>query len=243
MNRWQIFAVGCLVLVAVCFLAQWEMLVAGVAATASVAGVVIGFLLRPRTQVFSLETTVVQFDDDDLVIDHDRIAVRVEVVRLWLLFIPTLAGIGFLLVTSASGTTWHFSLFELLERIGPVYLQLMRVPLFLVFALVWIWVSERWVLHKADEACSANNVSESHVGITYSFIDKAGEYYGAEAIAFNLMRAMDLNTMVVYHASNPSVSKIGISLLFHRFKVISRGLTDLDEETVTLRAIATEPQC
>lgn len=43
---------------------------------------------------------------------HDRVAVRVELARLWLLFVPTFGALAFLLITFANGTTWKFSLWN-----------------------------------------------------------------------------------------------------------------------------------
>jgi hypothetical protein len=79
----------------------------------AVAVVAAGFLFRPRKEVFYLRTTlVVSAPDYPLSAEHDRIAVPVELVRIWLLFLPTFAAVAFLLFTFAKGTTWKFSLLD-----------------------------------------------------------------------------------------------------------------------------------
>ena len=75
--------------------------------------VVVGFLLRPRQEMSYLRTTLVVSEPDyPLCVEHDRVAVRVEIARLWLLFVPTFTAIAFLIVTSAKGTTWNFTLLD-----------------------------------------------------------------------------------------------------------------------------------
>jgi len=95
------------------------------AAVAMVAVVVAGFLFRPRKDKFYLRTTLVVSEPDyPLLVEHDRNAIRVELARLWLLFMPTFAAVAFLTVTSAKGTTWDFSLLDRFGGTGsyPIYL-------------------------------------------------------------------------------------------------------------------------
>jgi hypothetical protein len=235
MKALQIFAIGCIALAAIWFFAAWEFIVAGVISVLIIAAVAFGFILRPSKEVFYLRTTLYKTNaDDDFVVEHDRIAVRLEVARLWLLFLPTILGIAFLLITSASGTTWHFSLFE---NLNPTYFYLMRFPLVAVFAIISTWTSERWVLRNADESCSARSLTSTAGKVSYSFIDRNGEYYGGEAFPFDLTRSADLATMVLYNTNKPDSSKIGMGLLFHRLVIIGRGVTDLDEATVKVRTV------
>lgn len=102
---------------------------------------------------------MVSDSDYALAVEHDRIAIKVELVRLWLLFVPTFAAIALLITTSAKGTTWDFSLLDRFWEVSwyPVFLML-RVFLVLVVGLLSTWVTERWVLRDA-EACSADSVS------------------------------------------------------------------------------------
>src|SRR5690348_3952833 len=105
MKSWQIFAAGTAGIVAALMLPTYESILAALAAIAMVAVVLCGFLLHPRKEIFYLSTTMVVSEPDyPVCVDRDRIAVRVEVARLWLLFLPTVAAIGFLVVTSAKGT-------------------------------------------------------------------------------------------------------------------------------------------
>jgi hypothetical protein len=107
--------------------------------------VVLGFIFRPRRDTFYLRTTLV-FSETDcrIAVEHDRIAVRIEVARLWLLFLPTFAAVAFLVVTSAKGTTWKFNLLDRFWEISsyPVFIGI-RGFLFLVVGLLSTWVSER----------------------------------------------------------------------------------------------------
>ena len=106
MKAWQIFAVGVAVLVAALLLPSYERILAGLAAIVMVVVVVVGFLFRPRKDMFYLRTTLVVSEPDyPLSVEHDRIAVRVELARRWLLFLPTFTAVAFFIVTSAKGTT------------------------------------------------------------------------------------------------------------------------------------------
>jgi hypothetical protein len=232
-KAWQIFIVGCIALAAIWFFAAWEFIVAGAISVLIIVVVALGFILRPRNEVFYFRTTLYKTNaDGDFFVEHDRIAVRLEVARLWLLFLPTIFGIAFLLITSAAGTTWHFSILEHLEEISPIYFYLLRFPLGAVFAIVWVWISERWVLRNAGETCSATSLSSMAGKVSYSFIDRHGEYYGGEAFPFDLTRSTVLATMVLYNTNKPDSNKIGMGLLFHRLVIIGRGVTDVDEATV-----------
>jgi hypothetical protein len=142
MKAWQIFAVGVVVLVAALLLRSYEPMLAGLAAIAMVAIVVLGFLFRPRKEMFYLRTTVVVSEPDHLLaVEHDRIAVRVELVRLWLLFLPTFAAVAFLIVTSAKGNTWQFRLLDRFWETSsyPVILGI-RAFQIVVVGLLSTWV-------------------------------------------------------------------------------------------------------
>jgi len=228
--------------VAALFLPSYERILAGLAAVVMVAVVVLGFLLRPRKVMFYLRTTlVVSKPDHALSVEHDRVAVRVELTRLWLLFLPTFAAVAFLVITFAKGTTWDFSL---LDRLGetssyPVYFGI-RTFQIIVVGLLSTWVSERWVLRDA-EACSADSVSTKTGALLYSFEDRQGEYYGGEAFPFALVRSPKLARIVFYRVSKPEVNKIAMGCLFHRVVIVGRGITDLDEATVTKHSAEVQP--
>jgi len=242
MKAWQIFAVGVGVLVAAALLPAYEGLLAGAAAVAVIAVVVFGFLLRPRRDTFYLRTTLVMSEPDfALTVEHDRIAIRVELARLWFLFLPTLAAIAFLIVTSARGTTWDFSVLDSIWKMGsyPVIL-IVRLFLALYVGILSTWVSERWVRRDA-EACSADSVSTKAGTLLYSFRDQSGGYYGGEGFPFALVRSPKLARIVFYRSSKPEMSKIAMALLFHNLVILGRGLTELDESTVTAHSANIQP--
>ena len=242
MKAWQIFAVGVAVLVAALLLPSYERILAGLAAVAMLAVVVVGFLFRPRKDMFYLHTTLVVSEPDyPLSVEHDRIAVRVELARLWLLFLPTFTAVAFLIVTSAKGATWDFSLLDKFGETGsyPVYLGI-RAFQIVVVGLLSTWVSERWVLRDA-EACSADSVSTKTGALLYSFKDRQGEYYGGEAFPFALVRSPKLARIVFYRVSKPEVNKIAMGCLFHRLVIVGRGITDLDEATVAAHSAKVQP--
>jgi len=244
MKAWQIFVVGVGVLVAALFLPSYEAILAGLAAIAMVAVVVVGFLLRPRKEMFYLRTTLVISEPDfPLSVEHDRVAVRVELARLWLLFLPTFAAVAFFIITSAKGTTWNFHLLDrFLFRQSGSYLIVLCIRTFeiAVVGLLSAWVSERWVLRDA-EACSADSISMMAGRLLYSFRDRLGEYYGGEGFPFALVRSPRLGRIVLYRASKPELNKIAMACLFHRLVIVGRGLTDLDEATVASPTLHARP--
>jgi len=150
MKAWQIFVVGVAVLVAALLLPSYEPVLAGIAAVVMVAVVVAGFLFRPRTDMFYLRTTLVISEPDyPLSVEHDRIAVRVELARLWLLFLPTFAAVDFFVVTSAKGTTWDFSI---LDR----FWDTSSYPIFLgirAFQIVVVGILSTWIRAMGTAGC------------------------------------------------------------------------------------------
>jgi hypothetical protein len=239
MKAWQIFVVGTGALVAALLLPSYEWAIAGAGALVIVAVVLLGFILRPRKEVFYIRTSVGVPDIDYLVsVEHDRVAVRVELTRLWLLFVPTFGALAFLLVTFANGTTWRFSLWNssfmaTFFEAGPYPVFLFcRILLAVVIGLLSTWVSERWVLRDAD-ACSADSVSHVAGRLLYSFRNRAGEYYGGEGFPLGLARSRQLATIVLYNVARPDFNKIAICCMFHRLVIVGRGVTDLDEATAT----------
>lgn len=242
MKAWQIFAVGVAVLAAALLLPSYEPILAGLAAIAMVTVVVLGFLLRPRKNMFYLRTTLVVSEPDyPLSVEHDRIAVRVELARLWLLFLPTFAAVAFLIVTSTKGTTWNFSLLDRFWDTNsyPIFLGI-RAFQIIVVGLLSTWVSERWVLRDA-EACSADSVSMMAGRLLYSFKDGVGEYYGGEGFPFALVRSPKLARIVFYRASKPELNKIASGCLFHRIVIVGRGVTDLDKATMAAHSVKAQP--
>jgi uncharacterized membrane protein (GlpM family) len=239
MKAWQIFGAGTVVLIAALLLPAYEAFLTGFVALAMVGIVIVGFLLRPRKEMFYLRTTLVVSEPDyPLCVEHDRVAVRVEVTRLWLLFLPTFAAIAFLVVTSAKGTTWNFTLLDKFWDVPYPVLLGLRIFLILVVGLLSTWISERWVLRDA-EACSADSVSEMAGRFLYSFRDHSGAYYGGEGFPFCLVRSPKLARIVFYRVTKPQMNKIAMACLFHRVVIAGRGLTDLDSFTVS--AVKAQP--
>lgn len=246
MKSWQIFALGTAVLVAALLLPAYEAVLAGLGAIVLVAAVATGFVLRPRRDVFYLRTTLIMRKPDHAVcVEHDRVAFRVELTRLWLLFLPTFGALAFLITTSVKGTTWKFSILNTVfgDLFGEVsYPLLLAIRLFLVIVvgIVSTWLTERWVLRDA-EACSADSLSPVGGRILYSFKDGAGEYYGGECFPLSPERSPKLARIVFYKRYKPQLNKIVMGCLFHRVVIVGRGVTDLDEATVTASVTRAEP--
>jgi hypothetical protein len=238
-KTWQIFGVGIVAALALWFLPLYESVIAGLGAIAVIGVIGAGFCLRPRTDVFYVRTTVWRMDaDGNLSCEHEQLAVKVELARLWLLFLPTSLAVTFLVVTAANGTLWKISLLDWVEN-GYALLIFNRIVLLLIVGALSIWISERWVLRDAD-ACTARSVSVSKRRVSFKFVDRGGGYYGGEGLHFGLVRTPALATLVLYAARKPELNKIGMGVLFHRFIIIGRGLTDLDQRTVAASAALAE---
>ena len=232
MKTWQIFAIGTAAAIAAFLLPAYESYLAGLAAIILLAAVVAGFVLRPRREVFYLRTTLVTREGHHaLSVERDRLGIRVELARLWLLFLPTFGAITFLIITSAKNKLLGFSILNLLGEPSYPVLVATRLFLVLVVGIIATWLSERWVLRDA-EACSADTVSPLAGRLLYSFIDREGEYYGGECFRFALQRSAKLARIVFYNVSRPELNKIAMGCLFHRVVIIGRGVTELDEQTV-----------
>ena len=81
-KTWQIFGVGVLVAIALCGI------------------VAVGFYLCPRKDVFYVRTTAWRMHlDRNLSCEHKQLAIKVELARLWLLFVPPSLAVSFLIVT------------------------------------------------------------------------------------------------------------------------------------------------
>jgi hypothetical protein len=246
MKPWQIFLVGMVGAAALFSFHAYESALAGLVAIAIVSAVVFGFCVRPRKEVFYLRATI-QVPDPDYAVtmEHHQLAVRVELARLWLLFIATFTAVAFLLVTFASGTTWRISLIDstLVNwlNLGPYpVLLLFRLVVIAVCGLLIAWVSERWVLRDAS-VCSPAFLHRYKKRIMYGFKDPSGEYYGGEGLPLGATRAARLRTIVLYRTGKPHLSKIAMCCLFHRLVILGTGVTDLDEATVAAKVAEAEP--
>lgn len=247
----KVLLVGVAMLAAMLLFTPYEAVLEGVIAIIFVAAVVLGFLLHPRKEVFYLRTTIRLSDPDgNQALEHDYLAVKVELVRLWLLFLPTLLAVGFLVVSSGSGILWDFSLLNTIfsSKYGFIAIQVLHVPPLIVLVLLWAWVSERWVMRDA-EACPARSFSvTSREGwrvrrvrrVSYAFIDEHGEYYGGYSFYFGLVHPLQLATVVFHNVRKPEVNRIAMSFLFHQLIILSHGVTDLDKQTVAAQKALAE---
>jgi hypothetical protein len=230
-KTWQIFAIGLVATLALFiasgFLSSYEAAIAAMVAIFVVSVVAFGFITRPRTDVFYVTTTIPRVIDGQFCIEHDCIAVRLEVARLWLLFVPTFCAVAFLAVAFARGSIWNFSLVDwFFENVAIAYV-LGELVLVLLVVVLSNWVSERWVLRDAA-ASSAASVSTRGAWVSYSFLDPKNEYYGGVGVALGIHQPPELATLVLYDSFKPQLNKIGMTLLFHRLVIIGRGVTELD---------------
>jgi uncharacterized membrane-anchored protein len=89
---------------AVLLFTPYEAFLEGVIAVVMVTAVLAGFLMHPRREVFYVRTALPVIDPDrNKFLEHDLLAVRVELVRLWLLFVPTVLAVASLVFFAAGG--------------------------------------------------------------------------------------------------------------------------------------------
>ena len=235
---WILF-LGLAMLTAIFLTTPYESVLEVVLAVAFVAAVVVGFLLHPRRDVFYVRTTIgIRDTDRRPILEHDYLAVKVEVTRLWLLFLPTLLAVGFLVVSAANGSLWKFSFLNRIvsSKYAPFALVTWHLPSVFVLVLLSSWISERWVMRDA-EACSARSYSVTHRSVAYLFMGERGEYYGGHCYYFGLVRPMQLATIVFHNARKPELNKIAMGFLFHRMVILGRGVTELDKQTVKAQRV------
>ncbi len=158
-------------------------------AIAFVSAVAYGFAVHPLRDVFYVRTTIQLRDlDRNLVTGHDQLAVRVEIMRLWLLFLLTSLAVSFLVVTAANGTLWHFSFLAIFSAPEAwSVLWWVGALLYLIGVVFRIWVSERRVLRDAD-ACSARFVKVGYRRVTFQFNYRNGNYGGGDDLYFGLVK-------------------------------------------------------
>ena len=227
----------------------YEAVLEGVIALAMVTAVLVGFLMHPRRDVFYVRTAVQLIDADrNRSIERDFLAVRVELVRLWLLFVPTVLAVASLVFFAAGGPmqssflNWFFS-----SRYVFIPMAILQYPPLLVLLLIAAWLDERRVLRNA-EACSARSftVSRGQVGlagrVSYLFMGEHGEYYGGDCFCLylGLVQPHELATIVFHNARKPELNKIAMGFLFHRLIVLGRGVTDLDKQAAAAHTALAE---
>ena len=235
MRAWHIFAFGTFVVLAGVLLPFYHASLAACGALVIVGVVAFGFIVHPRRSVFYLRTTISRQDlEGNTHVEHDQIAVRVELTRLWILFVPTFLAVAFLSLTWAQGTTLKFNLLDAMEGNSLALALFWRIGigvLLLLNAILSAWISERWTLRDAT-ACSARSLSIKAGRVSYAFTGEGGEFYGGEALVIAWPRPAQVATIIVYRTFEPDLNKIAAGCLFHRFVIIGHGLTDLDRETV-----------
>ena len=240
--------VAVIVLAGVLLFTPYEAVLEGVIAVVMVTAVLAGFLMHPRREVFYVRTALPVIDPDrNKFLEHDLLAVRVELVRLWLLFVPTVLAVASLVFFAAGGPmqfsflNWLFS-----SRYAPIAILILQYPPLLVLLLTAAWIDERRVLRDA-EACSARSFSISYaqVGragrVSYLFLGEHGEYYGGDCFCLylGLVQPHELATIVFHNVRKPELNKIAMGFLFHRVIILGRGVTDLDKQTAAAqRALA-----
>jgi hypothetical protein len=242
MRAWHIFAVGTLVLIAALFLPLYHALLAAFGAVAIVGVVAFGFLLRPRREVLYLKTSTPRQHDGVPAIEHGRVAIRIELTRLWLLFIPTFLAVAFLIAIWARNSTLKLDLFDVIfPHIGTgiAFARVGEIIVLIVVGILSVWISERSLLRDAA-ACSARSVWIGNGRLSYSFLDDRGEFYGGQTLAISKYSAQ-LANIVVYNVKRPDLNEIAIGLRFHRLVIIGHGLTELDQQTVQARLPLIQP--
>lgn len=196
-------------------------------ALAIMIAIVAGFLLRPLRDVVLVRTTL-PFSSPvrSRSVRHDQIALRVEITRLWLLFLPTFAALAFFVVASVTGLSWW----------DPIAYPLVFVAQIVLLNFVSTWVIERSVLRDAT-ASFADYIAEKRNWLRYAFKDDTGGYYGGTALRFVRIGSREIKGVVVYKALNPNSNKIATAFLFHRFEIIGRGLPEFDESAVSAQLV------
>jgi hypothetical protein len=235
------------VLAGALLLSPYEPFLEATIAITIVTAVAVGFLMFPRKEVFYVRTTAKSIVPSGHIAEHDYVAVKVELARLWLLFLPTFLAVALLVVPAAQGVLWKFSLTNWVFETGYgfIALQLWHVPALIVLVMLPAWITERWVLRDAA-ACSARSFSiygrrVSFGGrVSYSFMGEHGEYLGGDDVYFGLVHPRELETIVFYNVRKPEWNKIAMGLLFHRLIILGCGVTDLDEQTVAAQTALAE---
>jgi hypothetical protein len=221
----------------------YEAYVEGILAIGIITAAVVGSLMHPRREVFYVRTAVRLIDRDrNQDVEHDFLAVRVELVRLWLWVVPTALAVAILVFFAVGGPT-NFSFLNWIFSSRYSYLAFMvcQYPALLVLILLSAWIDERRVMRNA-EACSATHFTiyrerNRWIGrVTYEFRGEHGEYCGGDCPYFGFAHPRELASIVFHNVRKPELNKIAMGFLFHRLIILGRGLTDLDKQTAAAQA-------
>ena len=241
-------AIFCVVILAgVLLFTPYEAFLEGLIAFAIVTAAVVGFVMHPRREVFYVRTAVrVTAPDRIQAKEKDLLAVRVELARLWLLFVPTFLAVAILVFFAAGGPTkfsflnWIFS-----SRHALLAFFVCQYSPLLVLLLLSEWIAERRVMRDA-EACSARTFSvypdrvRIFGQVSYQFMGEHGEYYGGFCAYFNLIHSRELASIVFHNVRTPELNRIAMGFLFHRLIILGRGVTDLDKQTTAAQTVLAE---
>jgi len=247
MDLWKPVLFVVVLLAGTLLFTPYEAFLEGAIALIVVAAVLVGFLMHPRRDVFYVRTTVrLIAPDRNQALEHDFLAVRVGLAKLWLLFVPTSLAVASLVFLAAGGPTsfsflnWIFS-----SRFALIAMLICQYPPLLVFFVLAAWVEERRVLRDA-EACSATSfkIFHSHIRhlghVSYAFRGERGEYYGGHCLYFGLIQPLEPATIVFHNVRKPDLNKIAMGFLFHDLIVLGRGVTDLDKQTIAAQTVLAE---
>lgn len=245
---YRILLLGVAALAAVLLFSPYEAFLEGAIAFVIFAAVVVGFLISPRREVFHVRTSVRLIQPDgNRVSERDLLAVRVEVARLWILFVPTSLAVAFLVFFAAGGPAkFSFLNWIFLSRFAFIAVALCLYPPLLVLILVAAWIGERRVMRDA-EACSARSFTISYSGygrrvrVSYLFMGEHGEYYAGDCMYFGLVHPRELGTIVFHNVRTPELNKIAMGFLFHRLIILGRGVTDLDAQSAAAQSVLADP--
>ncbi len=233
MKPWQIFGVG------LTGLALWLLLPALLpyllvtAAAVLLAAIAAGFFFIPDKDLWTVWTRSYSAERGDegtvqLHVAHEPIAIRVQVARLWLLYLPTVAAVGYLLLAAARDL-WPLVpfQFDLVPWVAP-----MRFGVAAVWYLLSTWLSERWLLRRADATQIQGPSARSDRASFYFTVGP--DYFGGAGVPLFLHRREPmLRSIVMYRRSNPSHNRLVVGFMFHRFEVAGRGVPDLDAARAT----------
>jgi hypothetical protein len=207
----KVLLLGVAALAAVFLFGPYEAYLEGFIAFAIVAAVVVGFSMYPRTEVFYLRTAVPLIRPDrNWTSERELLAVRVELARLWLLFVPTFLAVASLVFFIAGGAI-KFSVLNwiLSSRFALIANLFVVFPFLFVLALLSAWIGERRVMRDA-EAYSArsfhvfHSADESFGRVSYLFMGEHGEYCGGECMYFGWwVRSHELKTIVFHNTRKP----------------------------------------
>jgi len=247
MKPWQIMAVGlvglCVALGLLPLLQSVGALVAAVIAIAMIATVIAGFMFVPDRDSWTVWITQYSFaegldeEEFDLHSTQEPIAIRVEVARLWLLYVPTIVAVGFLMLLAARGIGG----FDLSKYFSYPFLLVMRWGPALVWFLVGSWVYERWLLRRAEAAQAQWSRHGNEEAVAYYFIVKQEYYSGWDFPLFSYSKEPALGAVVMYRRGRAERNHLVAAFVFHRFTVIARGVQDLEAAREHAVQLASEP--